>query len=361
MARGDRTTGESRGPGLAIFSAFGVLCLAATLLVVWSTQDCSGMFGAPVATTPEPFAGAHAALAPLGSRDCARLGGPAVGPPRGVVGGAAARSRVEEVLAGRGYVAADGRWSGPEALPLEGPASSLEGSCGLVAVVAEPGGSVTRSRRGGEPWRDIDCGQVYALVPACDGDGWSAQGIGDGSVRSFVMPGLSPASAAATGVPLDVLLAHGEAEAQLRAMGWEPADEVVVRDVRATAASSISETAPSAPSSGCVGWVAVGRGLGNASTWWAHHQADSDPGLGGFTIGLVSCAPAPTALTTETRLDLFDHDGGGGRIWYRPYAPATGPSVPSGVATAPRGIASIRAVTAPPSPLPAPVPMQDPE
>lgn len=360
MPRGEPVAQRGRGPGLAIWGAFGVLCLAATLLVVWSTQDCTGLFAPTVATTPEPFPGAHAALTPLGGRECATPGGPAVGPPTGIGagGGAAARSQVETLLDGRGYVPADDGWGAAAPLPMHGAAESLEGSCGIVAVVAEPGGYIDRWRGSDGRWRTEGCNPTYALVAACEGDRWAVEGTGHATVRSFAMPGLTASTSAHIGIDVDVLLAHAEAEAQLRALGWEPADEIVVEYVHPSGGATISERPPSAPASGCVAWVAVGRGLGSALTYWDYAPVDTEPAVGGFTVGMVSCAPDPSVTATETRLDVTDHDGGGGRIWFRPYAPASGPAVPSGTVRAPLGIARVRAVTAPPATLPATVPMR---
>jgi hypothetical protein len=358
VSRGEPAARGERGPGLAIFAAFGVVCLGALFLVVWSTRACDGYF-APAwpATAPEPFSGAEAALVPLGTRACLTEGGPAVG---FAPAAATTASRVEAWLSDRGYVAADTGFGDPSPAPVEVTPPELAGSCGVVVFLADGGTTVSGYGTASGRLR-LPCQNDVAIVPVCEGETARVEGSGVFRHRVFLMPGMTPRAVAESGMSTGVLLAHAEAEAHLRALGWEPADEVVRVDVPAGTSGSHAHAPPARPPSGCIGWVVASDDLGGASTQWAHRHVDTDGSAGQLVIGLVSCELDPAMPTTETTLLAYDDDGGGGSLYFRPYAPATGPVVaPAGVERRALGAGSMRARTTVPATLPAAVPMTAP-
>lgn len=348
MARGEPAARGKRGTGLALGVSFGVLCLLALFLVVWTTRGCDGAWRSshPPPGSGEPFAGAEAALVALGSRGCLHTAGPA-SPGRS----AATKAQVESWLDRHGYMGAEPAWSAPSPLPLRVVAAGLDGSCGLLAFAAEPASTITGHRGADGPLR-APCLPEVALVPVCDGEAAEVEGSGSVSARAYLLPGLGPEAVARAGMPLGVMLAHAEAETILRGLGWDPADEVVRESVPAGAA--VRRGAPAAPTSGCIGWVAVADGLGEGSTTWAGRPIGGDSARSEAVLGLVACAPDPAASATETQLALTDLDGGGGTLWFRPYAPMVGPLAGAdGDEGRPAlGVASMRSVTAPPAPLP---------
>jgi len=358
MARGEPAPRGKRGPGVAIFVSFGVLCLAAALLVVWSTRACDRMvtpYHPPGTMMPtEPFPGAEAAVAALGSRGCAGPTGPTVGAP----GSVPPRARAEDRLDRRGYAAAAERWSETRVLPATVGPDGLEGGCGVIAVAGDSGAVLTGYTADGS--LVAPCERDLVLAAACDGDTVRVDGAGVVRTRSFVYPGLTPDRVTSTGVPAEALLAHAEAESHLRSVGWTPTDELVVQTV-APGGSVHRLSPPASASGGCIAWVATGIGVGNANTQWAHRLVDSDPSPDLFTAGLVSCPPHGSAAATTTRLEITDGASDGGTVYMRPYAPAAGPAVPGANERGPAlGIADLTVVEPASITLPEGVPVTAP-
>ena len=352
MARGEPAPRGERGPGLAIWASFAVVCLGALFFTLWSMRACETGIAPPITGSPQPFPGAEAALVPLGTRGCLDTGGPALGGGPGPT----TPARATEWLVDRGYVAAGDRWDGPLTLPVDAAPPALAGACGVVAFVAT-GHITTYTPARGTPI--APCVGDAAIVPACDRDSVRVEGSGTVQQRAFLVPGLTPEMVAESGMPLGALLGHAEAEAHLRAVGWQPADDVVRVSVAPGHTTMLDP--PSEPASGCIGWVATSSDLGYASTQWMGRQVDYDGAPFDLTIGLLSCRADPSSAPTETALSLHAATHGG-NLFFRPYAPAAGPVV-GGAGSARRaiGLGSMRVVAAAPSTLPRAVEMTAPE
>lgn len=321
MARGEPAPRGRRGPGVAIAVAFGVLCLLALTLVLFTMRACDEIAAPTVPPVdPEPFAGVTAAFAPLGSRGCVEPAGPVTSGPRD------AMSEIDASLRARGYQAS-GDWSEPGPLPNRMLLDPLASSCGVVVAAAEPGGMLTSATAGSTIVQT--CRSEVLAVATCGEAIVEITGAGTARTRAYVMPGLTSTDVRESGVPADVILAHAEAEALLARSGFIPSDQLVVVDVAPTGPSWASRAvaSPPAPASGCVPWVAVGRDVGSASVTWNSRLIDNDTRSDGFVAGLVVCAPSPSASVHETRLDAVDSDGDGGRVWMRPFEARTGPAV----------------------------------
>ena len=305
----------------------------------------------PAGAAAEPFSGAEAALVPIGTRGCLVETGPAVGPM-----GTRSRPSVDAWLGARGYVAATPGWSGGSPAPVDLAPPELAGSCGVIAFSAvDPSATIT-GYVGSDGRLRTPCLPDLAIVPACDGDRVRAEGSGALRYRVFLMPGLTPRAVAESEMSAAVVLAHAEAEAQLRAIGWMPSDEVV-RVVVPPGSASTTHTPPMHPTSGCIGWIVASEELGTATTQWAHRPIDGDASPHELTAGAVSCAPDPSAPATETTLTVYDSDGGGGALFFRPYAPARGPMVAGHGEARALSAAAMRMTTSPPRTLPRAVPM----
>lgn len=327
MPRGEPAPRGSRAVGLAIAAVFALVCLGALTLVVMTTRACDGWFGGTAVVTPptEPFPGADAALVPLGSRDCLAAGGPLMGGPVPVVGVAAVASELRR----RGYQAIEGDWGDPQPMPLRFSAHGLAGGCGVAAFVPEPGARIDAA--GAEAGVEaVPCTQAVATVAMCGDAVTPVSGTGNVWARTFVFPGLTPSAVEASGIPAHATLAHAEAELSLRSLGWLPETQVLHDPVSTgTPGMAHTPTPPAAPTSGCIAWVVVGEGVGRSQTEWAGRPIDQDAAQGTFTAGVIACAPDPSGAPNETRLTLFDSGGDGGQLWWRPYAPQAGPTVPT--------------------------------
>ena len=352
MARGEPAPRGERGPGLAIWASFAVVCLGALFFTLWSMRACETGLVPPVTASPQPFPGAEAALVPLGTRGCLDRGGPAI--PGGP--GPTTAAHVTQWFRDHGYDAPTEAWEG-HTLPLTTTVEELAGGCGVVAFVTSdyiagvigPDGSTVGA-----------CDPTAVVVPMC-GDGVvRVDGSGTVQERVFVMPGLTAAGVEQIGMPLGAVLGHAEAEAHLRAMGWQPADEVV--RVRVPTAGIMGLVPPADPTSGCIGWVATSVDLGRANTQWLGRPVDYDGSAREITVGMLSCRSDPSAAPTGTTLNVYDEDTRGGELFFRPYAPAAGPVV-GGAGSSRRaiGLGSMRVVEAAPSALPRSVEMTAPD
>jgi len=367
MARGESATPGRRGPGAAIWAGFGVVCLAALCCVLWTTHWIEGcasyrglmaFLGGPVPTASEPFAGAYATLSRLSWRSCVQ-DDPALA-AAGVTS-AQQRARVSALLEARGYIA-QADWSAPGTLPLRGAHAIGDASCGVVAVVAETG-SIIAEARGAGATSEPACVSYAIIAGVCSdrADTLEIAGTGAASTRAFVLPGLTPEIVLGTGLPADVVLAHLEAEAELRSRGWQASDDVVRSDVAGTGHSSTTSlTPPREPRRGCVAWVAVGDGVGGANVSWGTLGMTSGVAQSRFVTGLVSCDPRhpPPAGAGGMRVDFADAEGDGGAVYFRAFAPHVGPTLPGGAAHAAiTGTTSMRLVEASAARLPRAVPV----
>lgn len=341
---------------MAIWAVLVVACLAATWLVVWATDAVEGIQTAWMPTyEAEPFAGVEMALAPLGRADCNHAGGPAL-PSTGLPASDPPEAFGQRLL-DRGYAPANA-WSDPQPLPLSLSVVGLEGGCGVLAVLSEGTGSLTAGRVG-ERETQTNCGANRGVYAVCAGEHVELWGTGPVRVRSFLMPGLPP-SARDDALPLPVRLAHAEAEAQLRRLGWLPDDEIVAVTLAPTpshASHQHNEVAPATPATGCVPWVVVGTGVRSAIVTWKGRHVSDRYQAGGFVLGVVSCAAVGGGLPFASDLLVDDADGDGGMLYFRPYQAHMGPTIPGNMPAAPAAadmhLVDVSALSLPPS-----VPMQ---
>jgi hypothetical protein len=145
-------------------------------------------------------------------------------------------------------------------------------------------------------------------------------------LRTYSFPGITPRIVEESGLPLEGLLAHAEAEVLLRSVGWTPVDRYVVERVAPTKARGRASP-PRSPPRGCVPWVAVGIGLDGAVVTHASGYSRSDPSRGMFVLGAISCAGSGGGPPDVTEIQFDDDGGDGGTISFRPYAAPSGPAV----------------------------------
>ncbi len=355
MARGEQGARE-RGAGLAIAAAFGVLCLLVLFGVLAVTRACEpgGTPPPPYMTTaPEPFSGAFAAAARIGTPACRQLG-PGLTP-------SSYRSDLGHELEERGYVA-EGEWSPPTAMPAEVQASG----CGYVAAVAD--GGFIASALEDATRQEVQCGGERALFSTCGQQPMSIQGQGDLLSRVYLAPGMTAADVAASDFDLPVLLAHAEAEVTLGELGFSPSEELVVEDLGVVVASYYHTTRPPAvPDEGCVLWVGVASGLGNATATWSGEPGagfmpattSSDQARRTASFAAFACGADAGALRATSEVSLLAPEAGPARIVYRAYAPPAHPG--PGVTPASTTIARARKVDAGRATLPDTVPFVRPE
>jgi hypothetical protein len=389
MARGDGTTPSKRAPGAAIAAVSIVVCLGALTTVLWTTDALKRMFGPGGLFDPhgvgvvDPVPGAQAALRGLGWRSCPDGGGPTVGerstiepswvhrralargyvagPPSdtggadGSPGGGAARGGAAGGRAagadgrgeGPGVGSAEDAWSDPQRLPLEARFDA-PGACGLLAVVAEPGATLQRaeplprprgedtsragspSARPGGSLPEEACTPSFLLVAACDGDTIRVRGAGNARTRLYLAPGITIDTIRATGLPVDVALAHAEAAGQLERLGWTGEDEVV-RDVP-PASSLGTRRPPVMPKTGCTPFVVVGHGYGTGAVYWPSGGPSQSPATDRFMLGVLACASGARPLWYDGSFQ-YGHAGApaGAALYFRAFrvGPTAGPAVPS--------------------------------
>ncbi len=299
VARGEKETPPDRSLGIAIFSIFLVICGMVAYVLV------NAMRPEPPLVVERPHADWRAVLSVVRGRGCTPPSGLAIGvepDPSGAL---------ERELRGRGYVAT-GAWSEPLAFPLTAGPRGLDGACGLVAVLSE-GGVV--SAAGTDPASLMPpCRGELATVPVCGNDASViAQGWGQARTRTFALPGLDQTAAEQTGLPLDALLAHLEAELLLARSGWRASETVWSHEHPAGGAAVL----PPSPSSGCEPWVVVGLGVEDASSFFDGELLAHELSPRRFSVPFLRCASPANDLVYDTSRP--------GHLFWRRYAPGAAP------------------------------------
>jgi hypothetical protein len=320
VARGESPKERPSIPGAAIGAAFLAFCLCAITGVALTTRECNAP-PAVVATTPEPFAGTIAIFHSLSWRDTERVRSGTLGV---VADAAAARALVESSLMTRGYVPAPSEGLVPVvSLPGDFETPAMEGSCGVLVVVADGGGTITSAEVADEGATEtfVAHDPSALAVPMCGAHRVHVLGTGAAGAHVWHYPGLTPEVVAATTLPADVVLAHAEAEVLLRARNLVPRDEVAVIEVPSgTGTQPIPLTRTVA--SGCIPLVGVVVGGGDPLGSWSPTDRISDRAL----IGLARCATRTDAVPTITV------PSGTARVCVRPYeALRAGATSPPGV------------------------------
>lgn len=328
MSRGESKKSEPRSGAYGVWAVFGALVLGVVFFVLSTTRACD-MDPAAGSGDPEPFAGASAAFAELGWRDCVD----------GLDPGAELRAR----LARRGYVR-HGEPSSVE-LPIGRTVEDLEGACGVVVVVGDPGAMLDRVAVGDETPRP-PCGAPVAALGVCGIANVSVTGTGQARLETWSFPGLPPRDVERTGIEADLLLAHAEAETIFARRGWSPGERALITDV----AAPTRLFDPPGPPSGCVPFVIAGRGLSAGQSQWDGAPLAYDRATDRLLLGVATCAGRGPGQIT------FDDPGSnGGRLVVLPYAQAHGPSLPGSDAQLTR-LPEVSTRTRPEEvPLPAPI------
>ncbi len=324
MARGEQDGNEQlrdRGVGLAIGASLAAATLAALLLLVWTGTERTAPSPAPF--SHEAFPGANAALQTLGWRD--RVADPPDAPVPSTPDDAALRLHQE--LVARGYQPMDD-WSQPAPLPLTATLGASEEGCGVVVAAATLGGHLSDGSVEGE--RPMPSATPLAMsIGGCGDAAVRFFGTGEVLTRRYQMPGLTAAALRRLALPVEVALAHAEAEALLAKVGWQASPELVAESL-APATGPRAIAAPKAPSTGCVPWVAVGLGLGRASVTWNGIRVVEDLTEGRFLAGLVRCGGPEAASSVLEVVGDGEHEG---RLWLRAYEARSGPRTPAPQAT----------------------------
>lgn len=306
MARGESEAKQSHGAAVAIWSVFGVACLA----VAWVVVRVSGEPDVPDDPfgTSEPYPGIEGPLRNLGTRGCGLATGPRMGGPA-MPGPMDAKEHLEQ----RGYVETV-PFGEPQTLPATVPAEELTGGCGVVAAVATPSGYVDRIEVGGESTAPCDHGVVIA--PICGDQPVTVQGHGDVRIAIFGMPGAEGSDA----LPDDLILAHAEAVTLLGRAGWSP----VPQAMKATQTGGRLDNLPVHPSGGCVAYVVAGLGMGHVNGYWMGRSVGNDRAPDRFLTGAVVCEHGRLTEVTGSV-----PPGVSPVIVARPYRVGGGPSVPA--------------------------------
>lgn len=334
MARGESHRAAGNPIGAAVLAIFGVAALTALAFVVVTTRACASceaaFYGAM--RTGDPYVGASTAARELGWRDAARAraayGAPVPSDP------VAAATSIEALLRARGYVAAEGlALDGPRELPMELGVPELGGGCGVLEVIGEPGTRIERAMAGGATTEAADSSVL--TLGACGEAPVRVEGIGRVTARVWHLPGLTPADLGATGLPVDALLAHAEAERLLARYGYVATSDLVRIEV--SGATSPTMLSLPSPPSGCVPWVVAVVGAGRSSTGvLSDHAPDRALALA------VTCA-------TRSGWDVMVSSPGGAgapaTAWARAFRPpGSGAALPS---DAPSTIGAARVVPDP--------------
>jgi hypothetical protein len=357
VARGEQGSRE-RGAGLAIAAAFGVLCLVVLFGVISTTRACDSGSSRPPPYTidaPEPFPGAFAAAQRLGTAGCRELG-PGLTP-------ASHRVHLARELEDRGYVA-DDEWSPPTPMPTEVQA----GGCGRIAAVAD-GGFVTAALEGSAR-HEPPCNGSRAAFATCGVAPMSLEGQGDVLHRTYLVPGLTAADVEASDFDVETLLAHAEAEVALTNLGYEASEELVLEDLGSVAHGHYhTATPPAVPDEGCVLWVGVASGLGNATVSWNGDPSAGympanvsfDAAQGRATFALFACGADSGAVRAVAQASVIAPRAGPARVVYRAYAPPARPTPAASATPVSPTIASARKVDATHAALPTTVPFVRPD
>lgn len=333
MARGESEAAGRKGTGVAIWAIFGVACLFTAFLVIRATGEPN--VEPYELEMREPFPGAEGTSRLLGWRGCTGLHGPAV--PGTATTTSGHQARLERDLAARGYTAI-GEWSDPVPLPIQQSYPDLIGKCGVVAVVTEASAWLTHT--GDYPV----CLNDATTAGLCGTEEARFVGSGNVRVRVFEMPGLSEGDPGRTGMPSEALLAHAEAEVMLAPSGWT-AGLAIVDETLAPLSGEHTLSPPAQPGSGCVPYVAVGLGVGNARTSWLGRNVAWSNAQQRFAIAAIACAGSGMFGNRVTQLNARD-DGRGGTVWWRPYdATTAGPSTTRTAVTPTIGAATAASAT----------------
>lgn len=342
MARGEAPKERPSFSGAAIGASFLVFCLCALTGVALQTRECRSSAIQP--PTPEPFVAAIATFHALSWRDTARVRDGSTPIPDA----AGARVAIEGALRTRGYVAAPA--TGPVALtplPADFEATAMEGSCGVLVVLADGAATLTRAQVtvDGVAHTYLAHDPSALPVPLCGAQRVRVEGTGAAGAHVWHYPGLTPGTVLATGLDVDVVLAHAEAEVLLRARGLTPTGEVARIEVPAgTGAQPIPLGRTVA--SGCVPFVAVLVGGGDPAGSWSPIEHISDRGM----VGLGLCA-----TRTDTNPLVMVTGGAAAQAYVRPYV-AFGEGAPPVVSAAALRLVPLADLTLPAGVLEAPLP-----
>lgn len=319
MARGESPKERPLSIGLAIVAVVAVATLCALFSVVTSNHTPASSPYTPYAPAgpPEPFTGATASFATLSSRDSTRAtlvaGGSLTRDPR------AAAIALEGALRDRGYVVGATEASAPQVLPFDAIPPDLEGACGVVLLIGDVTTTLTAAGASGAPLlRAVDPSAF--TVAACGTDPIRVEGSGAVTMRTWLMPGLTPSALASTGLSADALLAHAEAETLLRRRGYVPEGEIVETAGSATTAGGfVTATLPLVPPAGCVALALYVEGAGQPQLTPGRYDYLPDRAL----TGAVSCSDT----TRSWEPVLVDDATVGARVFWRAYgASPTGAS-----------------------------------
>jgi hypothetical protein len=338
VARGESPKDRPTLPGAAIFAAFGAFCLCAITGVALTTRECAAAVQPPP-VTPEPFVGTIAAFHALSWRDTERLrASPGAVPPPDA---ARARALLEGALTARGYLPAASAGLAPlVSLPADFEVPTMEGSCGVLVVVPEGSGTLARAEVAGVsgPGRFEAHDPSAMAVPLCGNQRVHVEGSGRAAGHVWHYPGLTREIVEATGLPVDVALAHAEAEVLLRGRGLQADGQVVVLEA-GPGPTRVSIPLTRTAGSGCLFFVVVAVGAGDPVGSWSPTDAAADRAL----VGAARCATRTDAMPT------LQVPSGTARFYARPFR-AHGGTPPAGVT-----IGAVEVVAEPDLALPPPL------
>lgn len=302
--------------GIAVMAIVTVSTLCAVMSVAMSMRT-PGSATTPYAATTlvEPFRGATAGFATLGSRDSARAtlaAGATLPRDPGT-----ARSLLETALRDRGYVQGATPELATRALPFDAAASDLEGACGVVMIVGDVATTLTGAGIvGGTTFRTPD--PSVFTVASCGATTVHVEGAGSATLRTWLMPGLTPTAPSDTGLTPDALLAHAEMEVVLRRRGYAPVDEIVeVTPTATTAGGFVTVRMPVTPTAGCIPFAVYAEGAGRPQITPGRFDYLEDRGV----VGAIACASSGTGWDPT----FVDDATVGARVFVRAYAASTPP------------------------------------
>ncbi len=316
MARGESPKERPQFPGAAIMASFLAFCLCAITGVAMTTRECNAVL-TPTPPIQEPFVGTIATFHALSWRDSER-----VRTTIGVVAPDAVRARslLESTLATRGYTpAATEGLAAVSALPADFDAPSMQGSCGVLVVLGDGAAVLARAEVTIDAATETFVAHDPSVlaVPICGAQRVHVEGTGSAGAHVWHFPGLTPDIVRDTALPVDVVLAHAEAEGLLRGRGLAPLDEVAVIDVPSgTGPQAITITR--SVGTGCVPFVGVVVGGGDAIGAWSPVEHLTDRAL----LGLAACATRTDVNPTITV------PTGTARVYLRPYRAIGGGAPP---------------------------------
>jgi hypothetical protein len=321
VARGESGKSRPLSIGIAIAAVLAVATVCALFSIVNSNRPpqpytAYGYPTYPTYPSTEPFRGASAAFGTVTSRDSVRStasGGAAL--TRDPV---AARRSLEAALTDRGYVVGATAETPATTLPFDAPAADLEGACGVVLLVGDAATTITRAGVGSSMFTSVDPSAF--TVALCGPATIHVEGVGHAAMRTWLLPGLTPAALTTTALTADALLAHAEAELLLRRHGYAPVDELIEVHISATTPGGfLTLHLPTTPAAGCIPFVAYADGAGRPQLPTGTFDHLDDRALN----GAISCA-----TSTRSWEPLYVDDSiPDARVLVRAYATAA--SVPS--------------------------------